>query len=63
MKIYWNKIDFEHKGDAVTYVFIWARKKTSQRYFSKFFNCYFPSLKAVDNMWDGFLFYHVSFPE
>ena len=54
MKLYWNKIEFEHKGDAVTYVFPWARKKSSQRYFSIGFNSYFPSLKALDDLWDEY---------
>jgi len=51
MKIYWNKIEFKYKGDQLTYVFIWARKKISQRYFSKSFNFYFPSLKAFNEYW------------
>jgi hypothetical protein len=48
-------IEFNHKGDWVLWVWWWMRPTFNDRFLSVSFECYFPTLKSLDEMWAGYI--------
>ena len=54
--ICWHEgIDFNYKGDQVTWLWPWKRNNYDKPYLSTSFMCTFKSLKEMDEMWDGYI--------
>lgn len=55
--VYINKIGiwFYYKGDEVGYIYPWNRDwRPEKRFYSVSFICGYPSLKTIDDEWDGY---------
>lgn len=49
-----NGFEFNYHGDSVMYIYPWKRDEPHHKWISISFMAHYPSLKAIDDEWDGY---------